>query len=487
MRGQEHIAGQGMYVITEGSVTASVDGNGGASETLQAGATFMSESLAGGGSVAAEATYRSRGCVCVVVDRAMLRDICEYGRERRASSQSELEQRLIKLDDLSVVATLGVGGFGRVKLVRHIKSDSHFALKCMYKGLVIAKRQTEHILNERNLLGMCQHSFLPTLVTTFQDRTQIFVLMELILGGELFSLVATRGRLKEREAAFYVANVTCALEYLHARNIAYRDLKPENLMLDDMGYLKVVDFGFAKVVEDRTFTVCGTPDYLAPETIRRAGHTTTVDWWAMGVLLYELITGQSPFHGGTQMDVLTRIVCGRVPRNNLLSSSAWLMISELLEVDPIRRLGSRVRGRRAVREHTFFAAHVDVDALERKEVSLRAARTAAARARVQRTARRARVQRTARRARVQRTARRARVRIFGCERAPLCPRPLSPLSLPVLSPRSLSPLPPPPPSPPPFRSSRRHGSLRSSRPLTCATSTVTATRSNPIPPNGIAI
>jgi len=365
---KEHIAGQGMYVITEGSVTASVDGNGGASETLQAGATFMSESLAGGGSVAAEATYRSRGCVCVVVDRAMLRDICEYGRERRASSQSELEQRLIKLDDLNVVATLGVGGFGRVKLVRHIKSDSHFALKCMYKGLVIAKRQTEHILNERNLLGMCQHSFLPTLVTTFQDRTQIFVLMELILGGELFSLVATRGRLKEREAAFYVANVTCALEYLHARNIAYRDLKPENLMLDDMGYLKVVDFGFAKVVEDRTFTVCGTPDYLAPETIRRAGHTTTVDWWAMGVLLYELITGQSPFHGGTQMDVLTRIVCGRVPRNNLLSSSAWLMISELLEVDPIRRLGSRVRGRRAVREHTFFAAHVDVDALERKEL-----------------------------------------------------------------------------------------------------------------------
>ena len=123
--------------------------------------------------------------------------------------------------------------------------------------------------------------------------------------------MATRGRLYEPEAAFYTANVTCALEYLHRRNIAYRDLKPENLMLDVDGYLKVVDFGFAKVVEDRTFTVCGTPEYLAPETIRRAGHTCTVDWWAMGVLLYELITGRSPFHGGSQMDVLTRIVVGR--------------------------------------------------------------------------------------------------------------------------------------------------------------------------------
>ena len=145
----------------------------------------------------------------------------------------------------------------------------------------------------------------------------------------------------ENEAAFYAANVTCALEYLHVRDIAYRDLKPENLMIDEFGYLKVVDFGFAKVVEDRTFTVCGTPEYLAPETIRRAGHTWTVDWWALGVLLYELITGQSPFHGGSQMDVLTRIVCGRVGRDPLLSSLAWQMISDLLEVDPIRRSGRK--------------------------------------------------------------------------------------------------------------------------------------------------
>merc|ERR1712185_747446 len=146
--------------------------------------------------------------------------------------------------------------------------------------------------------------------------------MDLILGGELFSVAARRGRLDEPESAFYAANVTCALEYLHARNIAYRDLKPENLMIDQSGYLKVVDY--------RPFTVCGTPEYLAPETIRRAGHTTTVDWWALGVLLYELITGQSPFHGGSQMDVLTRIVCGRVPRDELLSSTAWSIIVDLL-------------------------------------------------------------------------------------------------------------------------------------------------------------
>jgi len=357
------IVGKEMYVVLEGTVAVS---GGGRKESLSEGMYFLQESLTSK-AVPAPYTYTSNGGVtCVVLDRMKLRELVEF------SNFDFSAETAIELTDLNVMAVLGMGGFGRVKMVKHASTDAkdhYYALKCMYKGLVIAKRQTEHIMNERRLMDMCRHTFLPHLIQTFQDKTQIYVLMDLIQGGELFSLVAGKGRLNEPEAAFYCANVTCALEYLHVRNIAYRDLKPENLMIDDEGYLKVVDFGFAKVVEDRTFTVCGTPEYLAPETIRRAGHTTTVDWWAMGVLMYELITGQSPFHGGSQMDVLTRIVSGRVPYDELLSDPAWRMIIELLEVDPIKRLGSRVRGRRGVREHMFFSAlKLDVDALEKRQL-----------------------------------------------------------------------------------------------------------------------
>ena len=358
---REEIAGQGMYVIIEGSIASSM-GTFSKTTILTEGDYFLADSVAGKG-FASPATYTVHGAssVCCVIDRAALRHLFE-SRDELMARHSETSK--IDLAELTPIATLGVGGFGRVKMVAHASTGRHYALKCMFKGLVIAKRQTEHILNERRLLGMCRHAFLPNLVATFQDHDQIYVLMDPILGGELFTLVASRGRLYEPEAVFYAANVTCALDYLHTRNIAYRDLKPENLMVDEMGYLKVVDFGFAKVVEDRTFTVCGTPEYLAPETIRRQGHTCTVDWWALGVLIYELITGQSPFCGGAQMEILTRIVAGRFHRDELLSSAAWSIVKELLEVDPIKRLGSRVRGRRAVREHSFFTQHLDVDQLE---------------------------------------------------------------------------------------------------------------------------
>ena len=365
------LTGQRMHVIVQGLVSVSdgpprPDGQT-SDQTLNVGDHFCHETLIE--AKPAPAHYTAIGSVLtVIIDRAALRELADHFLSNPEKLKRNSTELSIQMDDLDFMATLGVGGFGRVKLVAHRQSGKTYALKCMFKGLVIAKRQTEHILNERKLMGICSHSFLPNLVATFQDHSQIYVLMDSILGGELFSLVATRGRLYENEAAFYTANVTCALEYLHMRNIAYRDLKPENLMIDEQGYLKVVDFGFAKVVSDRTFTVCGTPEYLAPETIRRAGHTTTVDWWALGVLLYELITGQSPFHGGSQMDVLTRIVVGRVPYDELLSPKAWSMITELLEVDPMKRLGSRVRGRRGVRSHAFFAEHLRVEDLEARKL-----------------------------------------------------------------------------------------------------------------------
>ena len=215
--------GQGLYVIT-GTVTVDYGGSsllssGPPNETLTPGQYFLDGTLTTQ-AFASPATYKADGQVtCTIIDRTLLRELVENKDELKMSRVSAVADD-VDLTDLEPVATLGVGGFGRVKMVLHPNGD-YYALKCMFKGLVIAKRQTEHIMNERRLMGLCRHSFLPHLIATYQDATQIYVLMDLIQGGELFSLVATGGRLYENDAAFYCANVTCALEYLHARNIAY--------------------------------------------------------------------------------------------------------------------------------------------------------------------------------------------------------------------------------------------------------------------------
>jgi len=174
--------------------------------------------------------------------------------------------------------------------------------------------------------------------------------MDLIVGGELFAYLVSRDPLPEADALFYCANVATIFEFLHERSIAYRDLKPENLLFDTEGYLKLVDFGFAKVVEDRTYTVCGTPEYLAPETIQRQGHTWPVDWWALGILLYEMLAGYTPFQQESQMDILHSIVHDEIHIPPYFSDTACTLILKLLERNPRARLGSRDKGKKGMRD-----------------------------------------------------------------------------------------------------------------------------------------
>ncbi len=201
-----------------------------------------------------------------------------------------------------------IGTFGRVKLVQSKKSGSVYALKIMYKSHIIKSHQQRNIMNEKNIMAECKHPFLLQLFRTFQDENRIYMLLELVQGGELWSLLYKNIRLIGRSklggfnataSLFYAGCVTSALQYLHLHEIAYRDLKPENLLLDNLGYLKVVDFGFAKKIpyykdkelKARSYTLCGTPEYLAPELVVNAGHTQAVDCWALGILIYELILG----------------------------------------------------------------------------------------------------------------------------------------------------------------------------------------------------
>jgi protein kinase A len=182
------------------------------------------------------------------------------------------------LTDFQIQRTLGTGSFGRVHLVQSKHNQRFYAVKVLKKAQVVKMKQVEHTNDERRMLQQVKHPFLITLWGTFQDSKNLYMVMDFVEGGELFSLLRKSQRFPNPVAKFYAAEVTLALDYLHSHNIIYRDLKPENLLLDRHGHLKITDFGFAKEVPDITWTLCGTPDYLAPEVVASKGYNKSVDW-----------------------------------------------------------------------------------------------------------------------------------------------------------------------------------------------------------------
>lgn len=204
------------------------------------------------------------------------------------------EFRDVSLTDLRVIATLGVGGFGRVELVQiHGDTSRSFALKQMKKAQIVETRQQQHIMSEKEIMGEANCQFIVKLFKTFKDKKYLYMLMESCLGGELWTILRDKGNFDDSTTRFYTACVVEAFDYLHSRNIIYRDLKPENLLLDEKGYVKLVDFGFAKKLQSgrKTWTFCGTPEYVAPEVILNRGHDISADYWSLGVLMFELLTG----------------------------------------------------------------------------------------------------------------------------------------------------------------------------------------------------
>ncbi|KAF0699346.1 Aste57867_10062 [Aphanomyces stellatus] len=303
---------------------------------------------------------------CFVLERAKfnellgpLQDILNREAEDRKAELNARDE--VQFDDLQVLRTLGTGTFGRVKLVKHKGSGKAYAMKVMQKSQVVAYKQQINILNEKNLLIMCNHPFILKLYQTFKDKQCLYLLMEFVQGGELFAYLHNSerpsGRLPNDHARFYASHVVLALEYLHDRNIIYRDLKPENLLIDQEGYIKVVDFGFAKVCNDRTYTLCGTPEYLAPELVLGKGHNKGVDYWAYGVLIYEMTVGCSPFVGNNPSDQIQ--ICRNIVKEPLRFPS-WIpgsckdIVTKLLDRDVSKRMGVNHGGTHAIRTHPWF-------------------------------------------------------------------------------------------------------------------------------------
>lgn len=210
----------------------------------------------------------------------------------------EFSPASVTLENLTWVATLGVGGFGRVELVTAGPNNRiPFALKKMKKNEIQDQKQQQHILNEKKIMQNCSSPFIVELYQTFHDSKYLYMLMEPCLGGELWTVLRNNKRFSDGTARFYVACVILAFDYLHAKGVIYRDLKPENLLLDSSGYIKLTDFGFAKqlAADEKAWTFCGTPEYVAPEIITNKSHDYRADIWSLGILVFELLTGAPPF------------------------------------------------------------------------------------------------------------------------------------------------------------------------------------------------
>jgi hypothetical protein len=372
-------AGETFYIVKSGAVKVTQMQEGVARpETIKEGLTsgdyFGEMSLLESQPRMATVTATTDDVVLMSLDRATftsllgpLGNILNREASKRHKEAEKAKKPVVNKADLKMMTILGVGTFGRVKLVLHTPTNTPYALKCMRKGQIIALKQVEHVMNEKSILEMCDHPFLLTLAASYQDEDELYMLMSLALGGELFSILRERNKFDEPTARFYAANVCSAFEYLHEHRIVYRDLKPENLLLDADGYLKVVDFGFAKIISDRTWTLCGTPEYLAPEIISNKGHGLGVDWWAIGILIYEMLVGFPPFCADDPMEIYQKILRGKLSFPAAFPKHARDMVTKLLNDKPPQRLGCGKRGGRDVREHAFFQK-VDFQKLEDKAI-----------------------------------------------------------------------------------------------------------------------
>lgn len=320
--------------------------------------------------IAGDAKPLGIGVELLYLDRAVFEanfgSLEELNEERKRENERKGIVRTVRFEDLEIVGLLGTGLFGKVNLVYCRKTNEHYALKAISKEKVVKLQEEDHIRNEKMLMECLNHPFVAKLVRTFKDQKHVYLLQELTIGKELFALMESRGCLQEWETAFYAGAILLALEYMHEKGIVYRDLKPENTLIGENGYPKLIDLGFAKkLYNHRTYSMCGTPDYMAPEIIRQTGHGKAVDYWALGCMIYEMITNISPFNRfqDPPQVIFQRAIEGRIRFPTSMSPEAVDIIRKLLDPNPDTRLGCRERGTLDIKEHAFFAKYINFQRL----------------------------------------------------------------------------------------------------------------------------
>eukprot|EP00747_Dinoflagellata_sp_TGD_P045705 gnl/TRDRNA2_/TRDRNA2_143992_c0_seq1.p1 gnl/TRDRNA2_/TRDRNA2_143992_c0~~gnl/TRDRNA2_/TRDRNA2_143992_c0_seq1.p1 ORF type:complete len:394 (-),score=77.57 gnl/TRDRNA2_/TRDRNA2_143992_c0_seq1:94-1275(-) len=265
------------------------------------------------------------------------------------------------LQDLDLGATIGIGTFSRVRIAKARESlDGNermpVALKIMKKKLLIDLGRVEHVMDEKRLLSAVDHPFIVCLLAAFQDESRLYICMEYVNGGELHSHIQKAGKLPPDHVRWYSGEILLALSYLHAQRIVYRDLKPSNLLISPAGHVKLTDFGFAKVVEPggSTYTLVGTPEYMAPEIIQKKGHNKGVDWWAFGVIVFELLTGFTPFEAQSCDEIYAKALAAQVDFPQHVDAKAKDLIKRLLTVNPAKRLAGSQVGAEEIKKHKWY-------------------------------------------------------------------------------------------------------------------------------------
>eukprot|EP00804_Cyclotella_cryptica_P025507 CCRYP_012002-RA/>CCRYP_012002-RA protein AED:0.06 eAED:0.06 QI:1626/0.88/0.9/1/1/0.9/10/1012/1142 len=366
------------YMIDSGKVDVIIKARGDKPVATLTSGQFFGEQALLSNDVRMASCIASTDVVCHILMRndfilllGDLQSLMEANYKRRSSAnerpteeeESEKPKLEIDINDLEILKVLGIGAFGRVQLAKLKKpveglknDDGYFALKCISKQSLKESGLEGHVYNETNIMTSLDHPFINRFYCEMEDDKHIYFLLEALTGGELCKRLREEKRFPEPWGQFYSASVLFAFCHMHAMKIAYRDLKPENLVMDSAGYVKVVDFGLAKVVEGgKTWTLCGTPAYLAPEIVLNDGHDWGVDYWALGVFLFEMTSGKEPFRSKNPMEVYKQIVSGHVEIPSFFSATLADLIRKLLNISKSKRLGRTMGGGGAVMQHRWYS------------------------------------------------------------------------------------------------------------------------------------
>jgi len=283
-------------------------------------------------------------------------NVTRAGCEKASTGQFEL------------LRVLGQGSFGKVFLVRKVQGKDMgtlYAMKVLKKATLKVRDRVRTKL-ERNILADVNHPFIVKLQYAFQTEGKLYLILDFLRGGDLFTRLSKEVMFTEEDVKFYLAELALALNHLHSVGIIYRDLKPENILLDSTGHIAVTDFGLCKEgVEEKAFSFCGTVEYMAPEVVNRRGHDFSADWWSFGVLMYEMLTGRLPFQGENRKQTMNQILKAKLGMPTFLSPEAQSLLRALFKRNPSNRLGSGPNGIEDIKAHTFFSS-IDWDQLLKK-------------------------------------------------------------------------------------------------------------------------